>query len=319
MKRTCPEQGRRIDPHCHCRDGKEVYKTDIRKVSELAKKEGIVHICDMPSVKYPILRESDVTARLELAKKRKPAVGYSLFMSLTANEKQIREAVKVAGRYNEVAGFKLRPPETQKKKIYEELARQNYRGVLAVHAEKTSLFRPELFDHKKPWTHNLAQPREAEIASIKEQIQFAREANFRGILYICHITLPESAEIIWEAKKYLNIYSEVTPHHLLLSERNMHGEDGLLLKVDPPLRAKESVRGLVKSVMLGLVDCIGTDYARHVLLEKLYQPYLSGIACYPFYGQALGFLRAQGVSEKDIEKLTYWNIKKIFGEKLKDA
>lgn len=308
---------KRIDPHVHCRDGKEAYKATIREVSELAKGQGIVHICDMPNTHPPILREKDVIARLKLARKRKPAVGYSLFVGLTSDRRQIEEAVRVVQEYQEVVGPKLYPPANEKKKIYEELARLRYRGVLAVHAEKASLFKPQLFVPQRPWTHNLAQPPEAEIASIKEQIQFAKEANFQGVLYVCHITLPESAEIIWQAKKHLNIYSEVTPHHLLFSELQMHGDNGLLLKVNPPLRSRESAAGLLGAVRQGLVDCIGTDFAPHLLAEKLSPPYLSGIAFYQLYSLLLTYLREQGMPEEGIEKLTYWNIKKAFGEKLK--
>lgn len=311
---------KRIDPHTHCRDGEESYKTNIRKVSELAKAQGIVHICDMPSTEHAILREKDVIARLELARKREPVTGYSLYVGLTTDEKQIKEAAGLVGKYPEVAGLKHYSPENEKIKIYRTLAEVGYAGVLAVHAEKASLFKPWLFDPEKPWTHNLAQPPEAEIESIKEQIQFAERVNFQGTLYICHITLPESAELIWQAKKHLNIYSEVTPHHLLLSEEAMKEEarTGLFLKVNPPLRNCADGKGLLLAVKQGIIDCIGTDYAPHILTEKLFPPHLSGIASYALYGMALDFLKEQGVAEKEIENLTYWNIKKIFGDKLKN-
>jgi len=309
----------RIDPHVHCRDGEEAYKATVRGISLLAKDQGIVHICDMPNTRPPILREKDVLARLELVRKSKPAVGYSLFMYLTSERAQIEEAVRVVREYPEVVGFKLYPPANKKKRIYQTLAELGYTGVLAVHAEKASLFKTDLFDPQKPWTHNLAQPPKAEIESVKEQIKFARAVNFQGTLYICHVTLPESAEIIWRAKKYLRIYSEVTPHHLLFSDLRMREKDGLLWKVNPPLRDNKSARGLLKAVTQGKIDCLGTDFAPHALLEKLWPPYLSGIAIYAMYGCALDLLRKQGMSEAEIDNLTYWNIKEVFGDKLKDV
>lgn len=304
---------KRIDPHVHCRDGKQAYKTNVREVSELAEAQGIVHMCDMPNTDPPILREKDVIARLRLVYKRRPVVGYSLYVGLTVEEEQIKEAVKLVAKYPEVAGLKLYSPE---KKIYRQLAKLGYSGVLAVHAEKASLFKPELFNPRRPWTHNLAQPPEAEIASVEEQIKFAEQADFQGALYICHITLPESARLIWQAKKCLNIYSEVTPHHLLLHEGLMMEGSSLLLKVNPPLRSSQSAKELLKAVKQGMIDCIGTDFAPHLLKEKLFPPHLSGIASYELYGQVLDFLRQEGVSEEEIEKLTFDNIKKVFGEKL---
>ena len=140
---------KRIDPHVHCRDGKEAYKANIRRVSELAKKQGIVHICDMPNTNPPILWEEDVIARIELAEKRKPITGYSTYVKLTANERQIREAVRLARDYPQVCGLKLYSPENENQIIYEVLAKEGYAGVLAVHAEKASLFKPELETMKR--------------------------------------------------------------------------------------------------------------------------------------------------------------------------
>lgn len=303
----------RIDPHAHPRP-------DIRSVAVLAKSQGIDVVLFMPKNSTEVLTEKDLIERLADFQKNKPAVKCFFYARLTSDSNQIIEAVRLAKDYPEVVGLKIYPPENEKKKIYEVLAKEHYTGVLAVHAEKASLFKPELFNPKEPWTHNLAQPPEAEIESIKEQIQFAEEVNFQSALYICHITLPESAEIIWQAKKRLNVYSEVTPHHLLFSDLQMRVENGLLLKVNPPLRSRISVMGLLKAVRQGLVDCIGTDYAFHPLTKKLFPPYLSGIAAYHLYGMALDYLEEQqGLSEKCIEKMTYWNIKKVFGDKLKDV
>lgn len=303
---------RRIDPHAHPRPG-------VFSVVKLAEKWGIGTILFMPKSSEEVLTEKDLKKRLAGIQRRMPAVKCFFYLRLTSDSNQIKEAVRLARNYSEVVGLKLYPPENEQKKIYRALVDLEYFGVLAVHAEKASLFRPGLFDPKKPWTHNLAQPPLAEIMSIEEQIGFAREVNFQGALYICHITLPESAEIIWQAKKHLNIYSEVTPHHLLLSELQMRVENGLLLKVNPPLRSRESVMGLLKAVKRGLVDCVGTDYAPHLLKEKLSPPYLSGIAIYELYGILLGYLREQGMSEEELEKLTYRNIKKVFGDKLREV
>ena len=222
---------KRIDPHVHPRP-------DIGLVSELAKEQGIATILVMPESPSSLLREKDLIEKLLDVQRKKPAVRCFFYVGLTSNRDQIKEAAELVRKYPEVVGLKLYHPENEEIKIFRTLEELGYTGVLAVHAEKASLFKPELFDPKKPWTHNLAQPEKAEIESVKEVIQFALKTNFRGVLYICHITLLKSAEMIWQAKKYLDIYSEATPHHLLLSELQMRGENGLLLKVNPPLRGR---------------------------------------------------------------------------------
>jgi len=304
-----------IDPHVHCRDGRESHKMTIRRVSEMAKEQGIIAICDMPNTKPPILYEPDVIDRLTLAEKTQPMAEYYLYVGLTTQEEQIRGAVQIVRKYPKVVGLKLYtvksrglgvPAEKDQRKIYRILAEEGYLGVLAVHCEKEKLFQRGLFYHHDSRKHNLVRPEEAEIESLEDQIMFAIEERFAGTLYICHITLPESAKLIWQAKKYLSIFSEVTPHHLLWSF-----EDSSNL-VNPPLRSREAVRGLLRALNEGIVDCLGTDFAPN-------PKHLPGIASYQLYGQALDFLWEQGITEERINDLTYWNIKKVFGEKLKNV
>lgn len=309
---------KQIDPHVHCRDGREEYKINIRRVAETFKELGFAAIFDMPNTKPPILREKDVIDRLKLARKRKPVVKYFLYVGLTSDEKQIREAVEVVQKYPEVVGLKLYKPEEE---IYQILAKLGYQGVLAVHCEKESLFKPELFNPENPLqTHNLARPPEAEIESVKDQIIFVIKAGFKGHLHICHISCPESADLAFGMEKELNITSGITPHHALLSIQSpeIQGKNSLLYKVNPPLRDRKTVKEIQEKLLLKKIDWIETDFAPHTLEEKLNPPYLSGIASPRLYQELLTWLSQQGMSQKNIENLTYWNIKRVFGQKLKD-
>jgi len=311
-----------IDPHVHCRDGREEYKINIRRVTEIFKELGFTAIFDMPNTKPPILTEKEVIDRLKLAEKRKPKVKYFLYVGLTSEEKQIQEAVKLVENYPEVVGLKLyAAEETDQEKIYKILAEIEYTGVLAVHCEKASLFQPELFDPENPLhTHNLARPPEAEIESVEDQAIFALGTGFKGHLHLCHISLPESVDIVWGMKKELNITSAITPYHALLSIQSpeIQGQDSLLYKVNPPLRDRKAVKEIQKRLLEKKIDWIETDFAPHTFEEKLNPPYLSGIASPQLYQKLLAWLGQLRMSQKDIENLTYWNIKRVFGQKLKD-
>lgn len=312
-----------IDPHVHCRDGREEYKINIRRVTEIFKELGFTAIFDMPNTKPPILTEKEVIDRLKLAEKRKPKVKYFLYVGLTSEEKQIQEAVKLVENYPEVVGLKLyAAEETDQEKIYKILAEIGYTGVLAVHCEKTSLFQPELFDPENSLhTHNLTRPPEAEIESVEDQAISALGTGFKGHLHLCHISLPESVDIVWEMKKEINISSGITPHHALLSIQSpeIQGQDSLLYKVNPPLRDRKTVREIQKRLLEKKIDWIETDFAPHTLEEKISPPYLSGIASLQLYQKLLAWLGQLRMSQKDIENLTYWNIKRVFGEKLKEV
>jgi len=306
-----------IDPHCHCRDGKEAYKTTIREVSEIAEKQGIVAIFDMPNTNPPILTEKDVKKRLELVKKRKPKVKYFLYVGLTSEEKQIKEAVEVVQKYPQVVGLKLYKPNEE---IYRILAKLGYQGVLAVHCEKERYLRPFQWDPKRPWTHSWAWPVLAEVFSVNDQIRFAKMSNFQGNLHICHISCPESVDLVWEAKKDLNITCGVTPHHILFSNDLLREtKNGLLYKVNPPLRDLKRVKELRKRLFEKKVDWIETDHAPHTWEEKLTPPYLSGVPSLHLYQGFLVWLNSQGMIWPEIKRLTYWNIKRAFGEKVRDV
>lgn len=310
-----------IDPHCHCRN-------NIRRWTKLAKTQGVIAVFDMPNTDPPILRERDVIKRLKLAESKDPVVQYFLYVGLTSRFGQIEEAVELVKKYPQVVGLKLYcsglgrlgvSRETGQERIYKFLARLNYQGFLAVHCEKESKFQPELWDPTKPWTHSLAQPPEAEIESVKDQIRFARMSHFPGHLHICHISCAEAVDLVWQAKKYLRITSGVTPPHLLWSFEDLktRGAIGLLLKVNPPLRSRATVQKLREYLKQDKIDWVETDHAPHSLLSKLFPPYRSGIPSLYFYQEFLKWLGQQGVNQETIENLTYWNIKRVFGDKLK--
>ncbi|PIR02707.1 MAG: dihydroorotase [Candidatus Nealsonbacteria bacterium CG_4_9_14_0_2_um_filter_37_38] len=321
-----------IDPHVHCRDGNEAQKTNIGEVSKIATNLGIVAIFDMPNTEPPILTEKDVRARLRLAEKREPTrcggyPKYFLYVGLTPNENQIKKAAKLVENYPQVIGLKLYAAksgklgvsrETDQKKIYRILADLNYLGILAVHAEKEKYFKPWLWNPEKPWTHNLTRPEISEIEGVRDQIQFARISHLKGNLHICHITLPESVDLVLGAKKDLRITCGVTPHHILFTENIMRKKNGILFKVNPPLRGISKVTKLREYLRQGKIDWIESDHAPHTLEEKLSPPYLSGIASLHLYPRILNWLNSQKMSRSEIKSLTYWNIKKVFKEKLKD-
>lgn len=325
---------KKIDCHVHTRDDGEAYKETVKGVSRKAAEQGIIAICGMPNTVPPILRRKDIERRLSLIQEEKPLVKNFLFVGITLDKKQIKEAALAVRKFPEVVGIKLYAGPTtnalgvnneeDQRMIYQTLSELNYTGVIAVHCEKESELKTELWDPKKPWTHGKARPIRAEVEAVKDQIRFAKEANFSGHLHICHISLVQALEIIQETqdKGSVNTSAEVTPHHLLLDERVMHGEwqNGLMFKVNPPLRPREEAERLREKVISLIKEganwlCIATDYAPHAPEERLKPPYPSGIADYSLYGQLLDIMNEEGLSWREIEMLTYRNVKEIFNGK----
>jgi len=321
-----------IDSHVHCRDGKQAYKETIKHALEVASKAGVDAIFDMPNTDPPIVNSLLVEERLRIAEECNSSVFYGLYAGLTSDINQIREAVSIWKKYFPceknfgVVGLKMFAGKSvgelsvvdanEQMKVYETLAKENFTGVLVVHCEKESFMKPELWNPSNPVSHCYARPSISELASVTDQILFALNSGFHGHLHIAHVSCPESVEYINMTKKNhpeLSISCGATPHHLFLNEELMKGEVGRLLKVNPPLRSANEQRKLLDYLKEGMIDWIETDHAPHTLSEKLNSPFMSGIPWLNQWPVIIEMLRREGISNKEIENLTFNNVRKLFG------
>ncbi|MBN1160223.1 MAG: dihydroorotase [Candidatus Diapherotrites archaeon] len=315
----------RIDPHVHCRDGAQNYKETIKHVFEIADKQGVDKIFDMPNTNPPIIDEADVLKRLELVPEERKE-DYYLYIGATPNKDQLGHAVELYNKYDEIIGIKMFAGksvgdleivlEEDQRKVYQTLAEAGYKGVLAVHCEKESEMKPDKWDPKFPVSHSIARPVDAEIKSVQDQILFAKEADFKGNLHVVHASTPKTVDLVDEARKDMHITCAVTPHHLRYSTGDLAaGFKGLILKVNPPLRPLELVEELRERVKDGKVDWIESDHAPHPVGEKLFPPYMSGIPSLYFYKSVVDdFLPNELEMDGElIKKMTCDNIVKTFG------
>jgi len=311
-----------IDPHVHCRDGALSYKETITHVFQIADLQNVKIIFDMPNTIPPLIDKETLEERLNLVPKERRDF-YYVYLAVTSDVDQIIKAIECYDDFSEVIGFKMYTTrdagklavvtEMDQRRVYETLSELGYKGVLAVHCEKESLLRRELWDPTDPYTHTLARPKEAEIESVKDQIKFAKESKFKGVLHICHVSCPETVEIINNAKKDIKITCEVTPHHILWNNTLLKRDDGLIYKTNPPLRSYEDVEKLREYLRKGMIDFIATDHAPHALAEKIFYPYCSGFPSLYLYRYFVEkYLPSIGVKKNVIEGMTYKKIKKTF-------
>ncbi|WP_214801886.1 dihydroorotase [Exiguobacterium sp. ERU656] len=111
------------------------------------------------------------------------------------------------------------------------------------------------------------------IPSLAESIHIARDvliAEATGCHYhVCHVSTKESVRVIRDAKRAgIRVTAEVTPHHLVLTEDDIEGQDPNF-KMNPPLRSKADRAALLEGLRDGTIDCIATDHAPHAADEKV--------------------------------------------------
>ncbi len=236
-----------IDSHVHCRDEEQSGKATIAEVLGLAREQGVDMIFDMPNTARPVVNRERVKERLALVPKGSEAC-YRLYVGLTADPAQIEKAVWCFNDFKEVIGLKLYAgPSTgdlavlkasEQFLIYKTLSQFGYIGVLAVHCEKATHFLLDSFHSFRPITYCDVRPKIAEIESVGDQICFAEEAHFLGILHICHVSCKETVDLVEAARKrgLIRITCGVTPHHIMYDNTAMLGSDGYRHICNPPLR-----------------------------------------------------------------------------------
>lgn len=314
-----------IDAHVHLRDFKQQHKETIAHGLEVAADSGLDAVFDMPNTDPAITTRDVVVERLALAREAAvPGVFYGMYIGLTADQEQVRRAVDITRTFPQAIGMKLYAGhsvgnlgvtgEEEQQALYETLAQEGYTGVLAVHCEKESAMEHHLWKPSRPITHCHARPEWAEVASVYDQLRFAEKARFPGKLHIAHISSPGAVALVAEARQHgQDVSCGVCPHHLIYDWGKMREQQGILWKMNPPLREPQSRDRIFHFLREGKIDWIETDHAPHSLDEKMEPPYLSGIpgiAWWPLFAE---YLRQQDFPEQAIERVTFSNIAERFG------
>jgi len=133
--------------------------------------------------------------------------------------------------------------------------------TVTVHAEDADYFNEDatIRDDADAWSAYRAA--EAERRAVERACEAAQRVGAR--IHIAHTSTPEGIDIAADA----GMTTEVTPHHLLLSRRDL-SELGTYGRTNPPLRRERRRREVYERVADGTVDMIATDHAPHTPEEK---------------------------------------------------
>ena len=222
-----------IDCHVHCREPGLTYKEDFLTASKAAAAGGVTTFFDMPNTKPPTFDIEDLEAKRQMAKKALVNYGF-YFGASSGNIEQIKKARNIAAvkiYMNETTGDLLIQDDEALKNIFKSAQR------IAVHAEGEM---------------------------VKKAIYLAKK--YKKFLYLCHISSKSVLGII-KKEKNNNIFCEVTPHHLFLTEQDYKRLKGLAY-MKPIVKSRKDQLALWEGISSNVVDTIATDHAPHTLLEK---------------------------------------------------
>lgn len=109
-------------------------------------------------------------------------------------------------------------------------------------------------------------PAAAEEVVVSRDIAIARLTGAH--LHIQHVSTCRSVDMIRQAKREgVQVTTEVTPHHLVLTDEAIRGYDPVY-KVSPPLRSEADVQACREGLRDGTIDAVASDHAPHLVEEK---------------------------------------------------
>jgi dihydroorotase len=264
-----------IDGHVHFRDPGLTYKEDFGTGSLSAAHGGVCTVIDMPNVVPSTSNVQGLRAKLTEASK-KSYVDFGIIGVVF--EENIPDLVPM--RNAGVIGYKIFMGETVGK-----LPSPSDGGILdamrviaatglrvGVHAEDNSIITYQTEKLKAagrtdPAAFVESRPSIAEKECISRAIMFAEETGAK--LHIYHMSSREGVDLVSAAKRRgLDVSAETCPHYLLLDYTFMD-RVGSILKISPPVRAKEDQNRLWEGLLDGTIQLIATDHSPHTREEKI--------------------------------------------------
>lgn len=263
-----------IDLRVHlCEPGLE-WKETIRTGTRAAAAGGFTAVastpdtrpvCDHRSVVDHILQEAELCGFARVWPVG--AVSKGLAGEELAEMGEMRAAGAVAFSDADVS---VRHPELMRRAL---LYIQHFDVPVLQHAEDLDLSAGGVI-HEGEWSTRLGLQG---IPAASEEIVVARDlilhAETGGRYHVSHLSTTGALRRIREAKEDPDrkgaVTCDVTPHHLLLTDRQVFEQDfSTATKVNPPLRSERHIEALLQGVADGTVDAIASDHAPHHPDEK---------------------------------------------------
>jgi dihydroorotase len=258
-----------IDIHVHFREPGREDKETILSGSRAAAAGGFTSVCCMPNTQPAIDNQETVKFVTSLAEKgdcRVYCIGAITKNRAGQELSEIGDLVKAGVVGISDDGDYLQNPEVMRRAL--EYAQMFDIPVIS-HAEDKFLAGNGVMNESFQSTR-LGMPGRPAVA---EEIAILRDIKLAGLtggrLHIAHVSTAGGVEAVRRAKaEGIRVTTEVSPHHLTLTDDLIGERFDTNLKVNPPLRTEKDRQALIAGLVDGTIDCIATDHAPHTAEEK---------------------------------------------------
>lgn len=260
-----------IDMHVHFREPGFEYKETVATGCAAAAAGGFTAVCCMPNTNPPI--DDEAVARL-VRDRGRAALGGLVDVhpigAVTAGRKGEHLAPLAELAEAGVVGFSDDGDPVHDAEIMRRALEYSamFQRPIIQHAQDLPLTRGGVM-HEGPVSTSLGLPG---MPGIAEDLMVSRDLQLveytRGRYHVAHVSTAAAVQLVREARaKKLPVSCEVTPHHFTLVDEAVRGYD-TNTKMNPPLRSRDDLEGVLEGLRDGTIEVIATDHAPHSFDEK---------------------------------------------------
>ena len=258
-----------LDLHAHLREPGDEGKETIESGSRAAAAGGFTAVCAMPNTQPP----NDCRAITMLITTRAREVGGIHVYPIGAISKGLLgEQLSEVGELKEAGVVAL--SDDGRCVMNARLMRRaleygrTFDLPIVQHAEDHHLSQGGAMNEGESSTRAglPGQPAEAEEIIVARDLILVEMTGAR--YHVAHASTARTVDMVRAAKaRGLPVTCEVTPHHLMLTDRECLGYD-TAAKMYPPLRTDRDVEALRDALADGTIDAVATDHAPHGANQK---------------------------------------------------
>ncbi|MDD3172759.1 MAG: allantoinase AllB [Herbinix sp.] len=262
-----------IDTHTHFFEPGASYREDFEHGTKAAASGGFTCIMEMPNSNPAVVDLETFEMKRKFAEKG-AVIDYALWGGATATNLDNLDILKNLGcialkGFTLYAGtaFPYLNTEMQMDAMKKVKA---LNMILGFHAEDPVIVKTLTEKYQsQSWNlkiHDMSRPYYAELAAISQILLFSKETGCP--VHICHLSIPEGAELISKAKQdNVNVTVESCSHYFLLNYEDYYQYDTYAL-IQPPIRSRRRMDNMWKYLMNGTIDYLATDHAPYTEEEK---------------------------------------------------